>query len=53
MESKETSNDLFIYLFIYWAQIKMNICDRWFAKKSEINTLLKLLVSSNISVENC
>ena len=32
---------LFIYLFIYWARIKMNICDRWFAKKGEINVMLK------------
>ena len=30
-----------LFYFIYWARIKMNICDRWFAKKSKINTMLK------------
>ena len=34
-------DQVFIYLFIYWARIKMNIYDRWFAKKCEINTMLK------------
>ena len=30
-----------IYLFIYWARIKINIHDRWFAKKCEISTMLR------------
>ena len=37
-----TCNGMFIlFYFIYWARIKMNIHDRWFAKKCEINTMLR------------
>ena len=38
----------FLFYFIYWAQIKMNIHDRCFARKCKINTMLREYTFYNI-----